>query len=256
MPFTPLRILLTNDDGIHAEGLKILEKIAKSISADIWTVAPETEQSGVAHSLTLHTPVRVRRISARKFAISGTPTDCVLLATQTLIPQARKPLALVLSGVNRGSNVGDDITYSGTVAGAMEGVLLDVPSIAISQLFNDDRNVHWQTALVHAPAIIARLMEAGFPPKTLINLNFPDCPPDRVKGVRVARQGQRSMRVALHARVDPKNRPYFWIGGARENEAEPDTDIALLDQGYITLTPIQLDLTHNAALAELRQRFA
>ncbi len=251
MTSSPPRILLTNDDGIHAPGLKALERIAKELSNDIWIVAPETEQSGVAHSLSLHTPVRTRKITARRHAVTGTPTDCVLLAKQAIVP-AKKPIELVLSGVNRGSNVGDDITYSGTVAGAMEGALLGIPSIALSLLPGKEERFYWETAVARAPALIHECIALGWPKNTLININFPACTPEQVKGVRVAPQGKRVMSVGLHPRVDPKNRPYFWIGGERENTSAPNVDVSLLDEGYITVTPLTLDLTDHATLKTFR----
>ena len=255
------RILVTNDDGIHAPGLKVLERIARSISKDVWVVAPEMEQSGAAHSLTLHVPVRVRKISARRYAVSGTPTDCVLLALQEILPNAngKKPhgslaFDLVLSGVNRSSNVGDDVTYSGTVAAAMEGTVLGVPSIALSQACGDYEKVHWPTAERHAPAIIKKLIAAGWPKNTLINVNFPDCAPGKVKGIKVCKQGKRLVSVGLSERFDPKGRPYFWIGGARENKTdEPGVDVDLLEAGHITITPLTMDLTDYKTMEKLQR---
>ena len=250
-----MRILLTNDDGIHAPGLKVLEKIAKEISKDSWVVAPEAEQSGVAHSLTLHVPVRTRKISSRRYAVTGTPTDCVLLASHVIVPQKKERIGLVLSGVNGGSNVGDDVTYSGTVAGAMEGALLGLPSIALSQLPTKDFHFHWETAVEYAPAIIRKLMRKGWPQNTLMNVNFPACKPKEVKGIRVAAQGKRVMNVGLHPRIDPKNRPYFWIGGERENTAPAGVDVSVLDGGYITITPLRLDLTDYGTLDGMQAEF-
>lgn len=251
-----LRILLSNDDGINAPGLKVLERVANQLSRDVWVCAPEQEQSGAAHSLTLHLPVRARQIEAQRFAVTGTPTDCVLLAKQALMPQ-EKPASLVLSGINRGSNVGDDVTYSGTIAAAMEGTLLGIPSIALSQLFSDDAEPLWETAEAWAPDIIRKLLSVEWLAGTLMNLNFPNCAPKAVKGVRVAPQGKRVMNVALHARIDPKKRPYYWIGGERDNATDsPDVDVALLDQGYITVTPLTLDLTDHKMLSELNRLFA
>ncbi len=242
-----MRILLTNDDGIHAEGLEILEQVAASISKDVWVVAPEIEQSGASHSLSLHAPVRVKDYGSNRFSVTGTPTDCVLLATQTLLPKGKRP-ALVLSGINRGSNVGDDITYSGTVAGAMEACLLDIPAIALSQLFFDHADIHWETAATFAPKLVRKLAKAQLPEGSFWNLNFPACAPAKVKGVRVAPQGKRFTQVALTRRMDPKHRPYFWIGGERENAAAEGTDVALLEQGYITVTPLKLDLTDRESM--------
>lgn len=247
------RILVTNDDGVHAPGLKVLERIAKALSDDVWVVAPETEQSGVAHSLTLHQPVRIRKISARRFAVSGTPTDCVLLAKQVVFAGQQMP-DLLLSGVNRGSNVGDDVTYSGTIAAAMEGTLLGVPSMALSQETVDYANVHWKCAETHAPPLIRKLLKTGWPRGTLININFPDCAADKAKGVQVAPQGKRKIGVAHTERLDPKGRPYYWIGGGRSNEPEvAGTDLAMLDRFHITVTPLKLDLTDQDSLRGIRK---
>ena len=156
-----LRILLTNDDGVHAPGLRVLEKIARQLSNDIWIVAPEVEQSGASHSLTLHEPLRLREVSRQKFAVSGTPTDCIVMAVNQVITD-RKP-TLLLSGVNRGANLGEDVTYSGTIAAAMEGTLLGIPSIAFSQVYRGVHPIRWATAEHHAPSLIRRLLKAGWP---------------------------------------------------------------------------------------------
>lgn len=250
-----MRILVTNDDGINADGLAALERIAAKLSKDVWVVAPEQEQSAAAHSLTVHLPVRLRKISARRFAVSGTPTDCVLLATQVAIPVKQKKIDLVLSGINRGSNVGDDVTYSGTIAAAMEGTMLEIPSIALSQL--GDGKMQWETTVQHAPKLIKKLLAAGWPKNTLINLNFPDCAPAKVKGVKVCPQGKRLMRVNLSERVDPKGRPYFWIGGERDDRpSHPGVDIDWLEKGYITVTPINMDLTDYPTMEKIRKTLA
>lgn len=250
------RILLTNDDGINAEGLKVLEKIAHSISDDVWVVAPEQEQSGAAHSLTLHLPVRVRKIEAKRFAVSGTPTDCVLLALKEIVPVKKKPVTLVLSGVNYGSNVGDDVTYSGTIAAAMEGTILNVPSIALSLLGNDLGKMHWETAEKNAPALIKKLVAKGWADNTLINMNFPDCPPGKVRGVQVCTQGKRKINISLSERKDPKGRPYFWLGGERDNTPEKaGVDIDYLHNNYITITPIGMDLTDYKSMEKISKLF-
>lgn len=271
-----LQILLTNDDGINATGLQVLERIAATLAKDVWVVAPEQEQSGAGHSLTLHLPVRARKLMERRFAVSGTPTDCVLLALKEIIPNTslrganttkqssqktrnrRAALAmtshidLVLSGVNRGSNVGDDITYSGTVAGAMEATNLEVPAIALSQLCDDKNPVQWQTAEHFAPDLIRTLVALGWPKGTFINLNFPACPPAKVKGVKVCPQGKRIVNVNLTGRVDPKGRPYYWLGGERDNTADRSgVDVDWLHKGYITITPISMDMTDYAMMKKM-----
>jgi 5'-nucleotidase len=245
------RILVTNDDGIGAPGLEVLERIARAISSDVWVVAPETEQSGAGHSLTLHVPVRVRKIDAKRYAISGTPTDCVLLALKEIMP---KRADLVLSGVNRGSNVGDDVTYSGTIAAAMEGTILNVPSIALSMHYDDPAKIHWKTAEKFAPDLIKKLLAQKWRPNTLININFPNCTPSQVKGIEVCPQGKRKISVLLSERVDPKGRPYYWLGGERDDTPEiVDVDIDFLHKGFVTVTPIGMDLTDYKAMEIVRK---
>src|SRR5882724_3149480 len=178
-----VRILVTNDDGIHAPGLAVAEKIARALTDDVWVVAPETEQSGASHSLTLSMPLRLREIDKRHFAVTGTPTDCVMMACAHVMKDTQP--TLILSGVNRGSNLADDVTYSGTIAGAMEGCALGIPAIAMSQSYfsETEGDTPWACAEAHGPALVRRLVEIGWPQDVLINLNFPDCPPDAVKGV-------------------------------------------------------------------------
>ncbi|AHA99572.1 MULTISPECIES: 5'/3'-nucleotidase SurE [Brucella] len=247
-----MRILLTNDDGIHAEGLAVLERIARKLSDDVWVVAPETDQSGLAHSLTLSEPLRLRQIDARHFALRGTLTDCVIMGVRHVLPGAPD---LVLSGVNSGANMADDVTYSGTVAGAMEGTLLGVRAIALSQEYEyagDRRIVPWKTAEAHAPELIGRLMEAGWPEGVLLNLNFPNCAPEEVKGVRVTAQGKLSHDARLDERRDGRGFPYFWLHfGRGKAPVADDSDIAAIRSGCISVTPLHLDLTAHKVRAEL-----
>jgi 5'-nucleotidase len=247
-----LRILLTNDDGVHAAGLRVLEKIARKLTSDVWVVAPEVEQSGASHSLTLHAPLRVRKVSRRKFVVSGTPTDCVLMALNQLIPD-RKP-TLLLSGVNRGANLAEDVTYSGTIAAAMEGTLLGVPSIALSQVYRGPHSVRWSTAERHAPPLIRKLLEAGWPKDVLININFPDIAASDVNGTEVSVQGQREAEsIVIHDRLDPRRAPYYWIGFRRVVGTPPrHTDLGVIDNGGISVTPLHLDLTHRATRKALK----
>jgi 5'-nucleotidase len=254
MSLADSRILVTNDDGINAEGLRVLERVANKLAKDVWVVAPEQEQSGAGHSLTLHLPVRLRKIDARHFAVSGTPTDCVLVALQQAIPVKKKPVKLILSGINRGSNAADDVTYSGTVAAAMEGTILNVPSIALSQLCEDREKPLWKTAEQYAPDLIKKVVAAGWPSNTLININFPDCLPAKVKGIRLCPLGKRRVGVALSERVDLKGRPYFWLGGDRDNTADkPGVDIDFLHTGYITITPLSMDLTDHKTMERMQK---
>ncbi|MBA4208718.1 MAG: 5'/3'-nucleotidase SurE [Parvibaculum sp.] len=242
-----LRILVTNDDGIHAPGLKALEKIARKLSPDVWVVAPEEEQSGSAHSLSLANPLRVRKLSARKYAVRGTPSDCVLMAIRHIMMDT--PPDLVLSGVNRGQNIADDVTYSGTIAAAMEGTQLGVPSIALSQAFgfSGHANVKWATAEHFAPEIIQKLVAAGWPDEVLINVNFPDVVPASVTGIEVTRQGKRDQSlVRVEERIDARNNPYYWLGFERILSNPPQgTDLRAIYEGRISITPLHMDLTHS-----------
>jgi 5'-nucleotidase len=250
----PLRILVSNDDGINALGIKALERIALALTDDVWVVAPETNQSGAAHSLTLNRPLRVRRLDERHFSVDGTPTDCVLIALQRIVDGP--PVDLVLSGINHGANLGEDVTYSGTVAAAMEATLFKIPAIALSQVCGDRRNIRWPTAERFAPEVIERLLATPWAPDVLMNVNFPDLDPDGVAGVRVATQGKRKIGDTLLERTDPRGEPYLWIGALREdiNPAE-GSDLAAVAAGYVSVTPVHLDMTHGPSLDELRQRF-
>lgn len=248
-----MRILITNDDGIHAPGLKVLEAIAKSLSKDVWIVAPETEQSGASHSLTLSRPLRVRKISAKKYAVDGTPTDCTLMALTEIIKGAKPDL--VLSGVNRGANLAEDVTYSGTVAAAMEATLLGVPAIAMSQVLSFGHPVKWATAENHAPPLIRKLVKAGWPRNVLLNINFPDVVAESVKGVKVTTQGQRDLSdMVMDKRVDARGFPYYWIGFRRDiGVPEAGTDMDAIAKGYVSLTALQLNLTDEATMAALKK---
>jgi len=248
------RILLSNDDGINAPGMAVLERIARSLSDDVWVVAPETEQSASSHSLTLQRPLRLREINERRFAVDGTPTDCALLAINMILGD-RKP-DLVLSGVNFGRNICDDVTYSGTIAVAMEATLLGVPAIALSQAAESDGVIDWSAAERYGADVVRRAVRIPWPDTVLINVNFPACPAERVTGVRVVAHGKRKVADELCRRVDPRGRTYYWIGPLHECETvAPDTDLAVISEGGIAVTPLHLDLTHTPTLEPLRQVF-
>lgn len=249
------RILVTNDDGINAPGLKLLAKIARNLCPDVWVVAPEQEQSGASHSLTLSRPLRLRKLAPRRFAVDGTPTDCVLLAINTILRE-RAP-DLVLSGINAGANLGEDVTYSGTVAAAMEATLLEVPAIAFSQHYEDRRAIPWKTAEAHAAPIIRRLIASPWPRNTLINVNFPAVAPGAVKGIAATRQGRRKIGDGVVERADPRGRPYYWIGPLRDETPDiPGTDLHAVTHGKVSLSPIYLDLTNAPALSALAKVFS
>lgn len=251
-----MRILITNDDGIHAAGLQSLIRIAEKFSDDIWVCAPETDQSGLAHSLTLSEPLRLRKVAEQQYAVKGTPTDCVIMAVRELMPE---PPDLVLSGVNSGQNIADDVTYSGTVAGAIEGTMLGIPSIALSQAYSwaeGLRTVPWNTVEEHAPQIIKHLLELEFPKRTCININFPNCAPDEVAGTTITRQGTFTHGLFMEKRHDGRGFPYFWLRFGREKDnASEGTDIWALEEKRISITALKLDLTDEAFSANLREVF-
>ncbi|MFC0242957.1 5'/3'-nucleotidase SurE [Rhodopseudomonas telluris] len=252
-----MRILCTNDDGIHAPGLKVVEEIARALSDDVWVVAPELDQSGVSHSLSLNDPLRLREVGPRHFAVRGTPTDCVIMGARHILGD--KAPDLVLSGVNKGRNVAEDVVYSGTIAGALEGTILGFPSFALSQEFSiDTRNAPlWHTAKAHGPDILRKAIKAGVPKNTVININFPACLPDEVQGVRVTRQGKRNQGfLKIDQRHDGRGNPYYWIGFERILVADmpaEGTDLAALAARYVSVTPLRLDRTDEAFSATLAQ---
>ncbi|MCJ9674003.1 5'/3'-nucleotidase SurE [Neorhizobium sp. BETTINA12A] len=241
-----MRILLTNDDGIHAEGLAVLERIARKLSDDVWIVAPETDQSGLAHSLTLSEPLRLRKVGDKHFALRGTPTDCVIMGIREILPE--KP-DLVLSGVNDGANMADDVTYSGTIAGAIEGTLQGVRSFSLSQAVRREngRFAPWEVAESYAPDLIRKLIDVDLPDGTFLNLNFPNCEPSEVQGVEVTSQGKLDFGLTIDARNDGRGLPYYWLRfGERKGHFREGTDIQALKENKISVTPLKLDLTDHS----------
>lgn len=254
-----MRIMVTNDDGIGAHGLDVLRQIALQMSSDVWIIAPELNQSGASHSLTLHEPLRFRQLDERTFVIRGTPTDCVIMGVRHLLLE--RPPELILSGVNHGSNLGEDVTYSGTIAAAIEGTLLGIRSIALSQTggsMETEGKVHWETPLAHGPALISKLLETGWPTGIVINVNFPACSPENVVGVEVTTQGRRDQALLhIDKRSDPWGTPYFWFGFERPPTTFPKgSDLAAVDNGAISVTPLCLNLTDLETCARLEDAFA
>lgn len=250
-----MRILLTNDDGVNAPGLKVLETIASALSDDIWVVAPAEEQSGAGHSLTLSTPVRLRKLAERRYCVTGTPTDSVMMAISHLLKDS--PPDLILSGVNRGANLGEDVTYSGTVSAAMEGALAGIPSIALSQVYSREglgNDVPFSPAEAWAERVLRPLIARKLDHRTLININFPAIPADQVKGIRTVRQGFRDYgRTQIVKRQDPRGFHYYWFGlGPIEHTPGHETDLEAILDGYVAVTPLHLDLTHEPSLAALK----
>jgi len=253
-----MRILLTNDDGIEADGLGVLKKIASEMSDDIWVVAPETDQSGAGHSLTLQDPLRCRPINDQTYAVRGTPTDCVIMGVRYLMRD--KPPDLVLSGVNRGQNLADDVTYSGTVAGAIEGTLLGIPSIALSLATNMEgpRSVRWETPLHHGADLIRQLLDTGWPEGVMLNVNFPDRHPHKVEGLVVTAQGRRDQGLlTIEDRLDTRGTPYYWFGFERRRSSPAEgTDLWAVYEGRISVTPLNLNLTHDKTCMALKSVFS
>ena len=241
-----MRILVSNDDGIHARGLEVLEGIARELSDDVWVVAPQEEQSGAARALTLSHPIRVRRYGEQRFAVSGTPTDAVMMAVTKLLGD-KKP-DLVLSGVNNGQNLAEDVTFSGTIAAALQGMTLGVPSIALSlSRFSRDSAI-WETPSAFGAEIIRNLLAAGWPKEVVINVNFPDCKPENIKGVEVTRQGHRdAFQLYSEEREDLRGGSYYWFGFTGNLSDPPQgTDLRAIYDGRISITPLHLALTHEA----------
>ena len=252
-----MRILLTNDDGYYAPGMAVLEAIARELSDDIWVCAPAEEQSGAGHSLTLSRPVRVRQHAERRWSCTGTPTDSVMMAIGKLMPE--KP-DLILSGVNRGANLGDDVTYSGTVSAAIEGALAGIRSIALSQVYAREGmgdTVPFGAAEAWGAKVLRPLLAMDMAPRTMINVKFPALPPEDVRGIRVSRQGFHDYgRGSIVEGTDPRGYRYYWFGlHGIEHSLGHDSDLEAIDDGYIAVTPLQLDLTHDASLAALRAAY-
>ena len=248
-----MRILLTNDDGIHAEGLAALERIARTLTDDVWIVAPETDQSGLAHSLTLSEPLRLRKVGDKHFALRGTPTDCVIMGVREVLDV--KP-DLVLSGVNSGANMADDVTYSGTIAGAIEGTLQGIKSMALSQAYqySGGRVVPWDVVETHAPDLIRRLIDVDLPDGTFFNLNFPNCGASDVKGMEVTSQGKLDFGLTIDERADGRGFPYYWLRfGERRGDFRSGTDIHALKNDRISVTPLKLDLTDYTVLDKVQR---
>jgi 5'-nucleotidase len=253
-----MRILLTNDDGYHAPGLKVLEEIAAVFSDDVWIVAPSEEQSGAGHSLTLSRPLRVRRYADRRFAVSGTPTDAVMMALARIMKDCQPHL--ILSGVNRGANLAEDVTYSGTVSAAMEGALAGVRSIALSQSYAREGMgdaVPFGAATAWGERALRPLIDAPLAPRTLVNINFPAVPAAEVKGIKVANQGLRDYgRLQIVSNRDPRGYEYHWfaLGPTIETPAH-STDLEAIADGFVSVTPLHLDLTHRESLDMLNQAY-
>ena len=252
-----MKILLSNDDGYRAEGLTALGLALRPLGS-VTVVAPDRNRSGASNSLTLDVPVRAARYDVDAYYVNGTPTDCVIMAVRHIMIESRPDL--ILSGINRGQNIAEDVTYSGTVAGAMEGVVLGIPSIALSQVLSvATRDSHsYATAEAHAPEIISRLLAEGMPSGVLVNVNFPPCAPDEVQGISVGAQGKRDQELMrIEPRTDGRGNPYYWIAFERKRWSIPSgTDIWAIEHKRIAITPLRIDLTDEPFMTRLAQVFA
>lgn len=241
-----IRILITNDDGYHSEGIIALENAMSEIG-DCYVVAPASEMSGASHSLTLARPLRIRQIDAQHWTVDGTPTDCVTLALNQILSPELRPHVCV-SGINHGANLGDDATYSGTVAGAMESTILGVPGLAFSLVAN--RNHDFSESAKVAKELTEKAIRDGIPENTLLNINVPKGEP---KGIRVTKQGFKTARPVIKENIDPRGKPYYWIGEVRDGFlAEGGTDFEAIDEGFVSVTPMRADLTNYHALEILK----
>ena len=248
-----MRILLTNDDGIHARGLKVLEAIARTLSDEIWVVAPELEQSGMSRAVTLTQPVRVRAHENRVWSVTGTPSDCVLVAMRELMDG---PPDLILSGVNKGQNIAEDTSYSGTIAAAMFGMQHKIPSVALSQSqnFRGRGSCPWETAEEWGPKALKPVLDQGWPDDVVININFPDRDPGEVQGIQMTCQGFRDEQIIrTEKREDLRGNAYYWIGYRGTLSDPPEgTDLRAIYDGYVSVTPLHVDLTHGSFLEQMR----
>ncbi|MEG5262845.1 5'/3'-nucleotidase SurE [Pseudomonas sp. JDS28PS106] len=250
------RVLLTNDDGIADPGLRVLEEIAAQIAREVWVVAPLLDQSGTSHSLSLHDPLRISHHGERRMAVSGTPGDCVALALGHLMRDGLPDL--VLSGVNRGANLGLETVFSGTVGAAMTALMFGVKSIALSQAFVDRAAVPWEVAQAHGITSVRRVLELDWPADACINLNFPACAPEQVKPLKLTTQGRGHLKdIQVQTRTDPRDLDYYWLRLNRQDPVDADdAEGACLRQGHVTATPLMFERTHSAALAQMRARLS
>lgn len=248
------RIILTNDDGIDAPGMAVLEEIAVQIAREVWVVAPEHDQSGQSHAISLHHAIRVTERGTRRFGVTGTPGDCAAMGICHLMKDA--PPQLMLSGVNRGVNLGIETVFSGTVGGAMTAMMLGIPAIALSQAFTDRRNVPWDTARTLAPRTIQRLIETGWAKGACLNVNFPPIPAGDVGPIALAKQGEGLIAgMQVETRVDPRGLEYHWLNFRRsDRQQSPGTDYSAMRAGRIVVTPLRYDRTDEDAFNELAEK--
>jgi len=247
------RVLISNDDGIHATGIQVLEEAIRPLVKEVWVVAPESEQSGAGHSLTLRSPLRYRKVKEFWYAVDGTPTDSVLVACNQILKD--KQPDIILSGINRGANLGEDVTYSGTVSAAMEGTLLGIPSIALSQIVVGGKT-KWATSAHYVPEIVRKLVSMPWPRSVLMNVNIPAVDADEVSGLEITRQGRRRIGGDMIEQIDPRGMPIYWIGIQREHQGlEDDTDLSAINRNAIAITPLSMEMTHEGMMGDLKKVF-
>ena len=248
------RVLISNDDGINAPGLRVLACEMQKLVKEVWIVAPETEQSAASHSLTIRQPLRIRQITQKRYAVNGTPTDSVLLAIIEVMKD--NPPDLVFSGVNCGGNLGEDVIYSGTVAAAMEGTLLGFPAVAFSQVINEQNLVNWSIVEKWLPRVLQGIVKIQFPPSVLLNVNFPDVPATKVKGIEITSQGHRKIGCDLQSGLDPRGDTYLWVGPQRiADKCRKGSDLEAIDRGVISISPLSTNLSHAGAIKKLKEIF-
>ena len=246
----PMRILVTNDDGIRAPGIDVLEHIARQLSDDVWVVAPHIEQSGVGHSLTFRNPLRLTEVSPRHYYVDGTPTDCVILALEKVLKD--NPPDLVLSGINHGENLAESMTQSGTIGATIQATLQDIPAIALSQVTKEAKEIDWTVAKKHGPELISKLVAEPWEKNVLMNINFPYCALEDVTGIRLVPHGKRENLTTMVECVDPRDNPYYWTGALREQvNLVENTDLKVVQENYISVTPLHLNLTHHGMVDKL-----
>lgn len=247
------RVLLVNDDGLEAPGLKLLEKLVTPLAREVWTVAPEREESGTGHAFSLHRPLRLRQASERRFAVDGLPADAAIIALGEVMRD--NPPDIVLSGVNRGANIGDDVMYSGTVGAAAEAAMSGFPAVAFSLDRAPENEAKWETVERHLAETLQWLLAASWPHRIVLNVNFPDVSPDAVQGRRVATVGRRKPGGEIARGQDPAGKPYLWIGSKRVyGDVSTDSDIQATRDGYISMTPLTLDMTDYGHMAAAREK--
>ncbi len=254
-----MRILLTNDDGVSAKGMSVLKEIALTLSDDVWIVAPATEQSAASRGVSLHNPIVARKLAEKTYSVSGTPTDSVIVAMCEILKDS--PPDLILSGINHGQNLAEDIGFSGTVAGALQGLQMGVPSISLSQARGlgtyGHGKINWQVGLEHGPKLLNVLLKQGWLNNVSLNINFPDVKASEVKGVHVTTQGRRDFEMSgVDKRKHPRGGDYYWLTyGAEKSNPPAGTDLRAIYDGYISVTPIHVDHTHYKTAASLSALF-